>query len=83
MAYNNYVVLSSATKHGVAMDDAVAAAENAAVIFDLAEGTDPHCEMRLGWDRWGQLLEVGILPEAHVIFHAMLCRKAYRRRFHL
>lgn len=72
-------VFESARDHGIADDDACYVAENPVVVLLMRE--DPPAEMRLGYDKSGRALEVGVelRPHGWVLFHANKMTKAYEK----
>ncbi len=72
-------VHDSARKHGVDPVDAVHAAEHAVFVDDLDENS-PACQLRLGFDATGRLLEVVVLhfdSGNELLIHAMKARRQY------
>lgn len=69
-------ITSSARRHGIADDDIVHAVVNA-----VRTAFEDDYVMRIGPDRAGQLLEVGVREsdDGLVIFHAMPARDKYLR----
>ena len=72
---------SSASKHGVAEEDAVHALERTLVEFDLGDDDSPTRRLVLGPDRAGNLLEIVVLrfdDDREMVIHSMRMRSKYR-----
>ncbi|MGG5259075.1 toxin [Phycicoccus avicenniae] len=70
----------SALKHGVALEDAVQAAEWAIWIEPLTEDETPARELRLGFDTGARMLETVVLifdSGDEMVIHAMPARRKY------
>ncbi|MDR0849829.1 MAG: hypothetical protein LBN10_12480 [Propionibacteriaceae bacterium] len=71
-------VSRAALKHGVSVEDALAAADQYVISYPL--GDDPPRELRLGFDTEARLLEIVVLTTRHgtqTVIHAMRARPAY------
>lgn len=73
-------VHASAPKHGVAVEDAVQAAEWSLWIEPFDDDGPPHRELRLGFDTSARLLETVVLvfeSGDEMVIHAMPARRKY------
>ncbi len=69
----------AALKHGIAREDALAAAESPLYVANLDDGS-PARQLRLGFDTRGRLLELVVLTfdsGNELIIHAMKVRRQY------
>jgi len=72
-------VHTSALKHGVSVDDGVAAAQHP-VFVSYLDDESPARQLRLGFDSSGRLLETVVLvfdSGNELLIHAMKCRVEY------
>jgi hypothetical protein len=73
------IVRSSARKHGVSDEDAVAAASTPVVAGPL-DDEEPQRQLRIGFDTAARLLETVVLvwdDGTEEVIHAMRCRPQY------
>jgi len=71
-------VADSALKHGVTVKDALFAAQQYIITYQL--GDDPPRELRLGFDTNARLLELVVLTTkrgTQIVIHAMPARPSY------
>jgi hypothetical protein len=76
--YRGTVVIDSARKHRVADEDMVHAYLNPLWVVEV----EPDMRMHVGFDRTGQMLEVGVVASQDgtpVIVHAMAARAKFMR----
>lgn len=70
----------SARKHGIDPEAALHAAEQPVFVAPLDDMTNPHRELRLGFDGAGRLLEIVVLrfdSGQEIVIHAMKARQQY------
>ncbi|HEY0260169.1 MAG TPA: hypothetical protein VGC18_09995 [Lacisediminihabitans sp.] len=73
------IVRASARKHGVADEDAIAAAR-APVVAGPLDDENPQRQLRIGFDTQARLLEIVVLvwdDGTEELIHAMRCRPQY------
>lgn len=73
-------VHDSARKHGIEPDAALHAAEHPIYVAPLDDDSNPHRELRLGFDPAGRLLELVVLrfdSGRELLIHAMKARPQY------
>lgn len=75
------IIRSSARKHGVADDDAIAAASAPSVAGPL-DDENPQRQLRIGFDTRARLPEIVVLVRddgTEELIHAVKCRPQYLR----